>query len=248
MRAIRFLLNSKDVKTVNVIHRVKAYCNAYGIPVDVTQNPNRAAARAIKLDFDTAGLSASEVQKYSSICSQISAIIHFSDLLWDLTTKENRPEDWQTEIQKSKKRVQFEKDKQEQNFFNAILNYYDQVWYLREILGKDSYEEEDRINWKLHPQELAALKRLIGKIKDKVLISKIEWNEENAINSFDAFLTASIAYPITKEYKKHFSLHHLDLSFIKVYRHVRQCISTDSAENGKRESNLEAMFDSYFTR
>ncbi len=248
MRAIRFLLNSKDVKTVNVIHRVKAYCNAYGIPVDVTQNPNRAAARAIKLDFDTAGLSASEVQKYSSICSQISAIIHFSDLLWDLTNKENRPEDWQTEIQKSKKRVQFEKDKQEQNFFNAILNYYDQVWYLREILGKDSYEEEDRINWKLHPQELAALKRLIGKIKDKVLISKIEWNEENAINSFDAFLTASIAYPITKEYKKHFSLHHLDLSFIKVYRHVRQCISTDSAENGKRESNLEAMFDSYFTR
>lgn len=249
MRAIRFLLiNAKDAKTVNIVNRVRAYCHAYGIHVEVSQNPNRSAARSIKLDFDMVGLSASDIQKYSSICSQISAIVHFSDVLWDLTTKENRPEDWETEIQKTKKRVQFEKEKQDQNFFQLLLSHYDQVWYLREILGKDSYDEEDRINWSLHPQELAALKRLIGKIKDKVLISKIEWNKENAINSFDAFLTASVTYPITKDYKKHFSLHHLDLSFIKVYRHVRQSISSESVNNGSKEQNLEEMFDSFFTR
>lgn len=244
MRPIFLYVPAKgsDLKTLNVINRVKAFAYSFGITVEV--KPKKDLKKRYTIGFDVTGLLPLDIQRYSIMCSQISSILHFSESLWDVTLKSTRPEDGLSEIAKTKKRIAQAKA-QEPDYFRPILDHYDQVWYLREILMKKEYEPDEKINWNLNQKELRALKYLIQKIKDKVLISNIEWNQQNAISSFDAFLTASIKYPFTKDFKKHFSLSNINSSFIKIHLHVRTKINP--AGNSTAFDNLDNRFDRFFT-
>lgn len=245
MRPIKvYIKNAKgsDLKLLNVINRVEAFAYSFGIKIEVIEKPTQKKPYA--LDFDLTDLDPKDIRSYSSICCQISSILHYSEILWDLTLRNARPEDGLSEIQKAKKRVQIQKS-ESTDYFKQILQHYDQVWYLREILEKTEYDADEKINWNLNGQELAALKRLIPKIKDKVVISDMEWNEQNAISSFDAFLTASVKYPYTKEFKKHFSLTNIEYSFLKIYRYVRTKIQPTG--NSTKFDNLDSRFDRFFT-
>ena len=243
MRPIKVYVKTykaNDLKAMNVINRVKAYAYCFGLNLEVIEKAQRFPFR---MDFDMEGLSPADIKKYSSICSQVSAIIHFSSQLWDLTLQANRPEDGLTEVQKAKKKLRIEKTGSH-DFFQSVLNHYDQVWYLKNILEKEEYEADERINWELNTRELRALKNLIPKIRDKVTLSGVEWNEEVAVSSFDALLTASILYPYRHDFKKQFSLTIFDADFLKIYRYVRPKFKP--AGQGKQFNDLDSRIDKFF--
>ncbi len=243
MRPIKvYVKNAKgsDLKLLNVINRVKALCYSYGVTLEQVDSPEQKVP--YRLDFDATGLTPKDIKVYSSVCSQIGSFMHYGLNLWELTSRENRPEDGLSEIQKTRRRLQA--GKTSVDHFQAVLQFYDKVWYLREILGKAKYEPDEKINWELNKKELASLKRLIPKIQYKVIVSgQVEWNEQTAVSSVDAFLTASIKYPYTVEYKKHFTLANVDSSFEKIYRYVRNKIQPAGADEF---NNLDSRFDKFF--
>ena len=244
MRPIKVIVqNAKatDPKQLNVINRITAYAYAFGLTIEVEERPKLTSL--YKLDFDAKELSTSDIKKYSSICSQLSSILHYSYNLWELTRLSNRPEDSLTQIQKSRKLAKAEKS-EEPSYFQDILNHYDQVWYLKNILEKTEYEADEKINWSLNKKELNALKRLIPKIKDKLLLSNIPWNKENAVSSFDTLLTASLTHPYKKNLKDHFSLINFDYDFLKIYRYVRKQIKPTGSD--RQFDNLDSRFDRFF--
>ena len=244
MRPIKVIVrNAKatDPKQLNVINRLQAYAYAFGLKVETVELPTMKVP--CRLDFDAEGLSAKDIKSYSSICSQLSSILYYSNNLWDLTKLYSKPEDSLSEIQKTRKRAQVEKAA-DPDYFKEILNHYDQVWYLKNILEKKEYEADEKINWQLNKKEIFALRRLIPQINDKVLLSGVEWSSENAVASFDALLTASLVHPYKKNLKENFSLTNFEYDFLKIYRHVRTKIKP--AGTSRQFDNLDSRFDRFF--